>query len=137
MILCQRFAIESRALQIIFLLYTNAQRSPGVRTFWPIRGDYNYCFHPIVYNYFRDFPFIYTKVSYHSMHIPIVYYVIKVLNVFLTCTHIRKKFVANFLKLSVNNSIKKGDIIFEWAELLQEELNTLISHILVNNHIEE
>ena len=69
------------------------------------------------------------------MHILIVYYVIKAVNVFLTCMHLRQKCLANFLKLTVN-SIKKGDIIFEWAELRQEELVTLISYILVNNHIE-
>ena len=46
-----------------------------------------------------------------SMHIATVYYVIKMLNVFLTCMHIRKTFFANFLKLTVSNSIKKGDNI--------------------------
>ena len=63
------------------------------------------------------------------MYTPIVNYVIKVLNVFLTCTCIPQKFLANFFKLTENNSMWKNDIIFEWAELLAEELKTLITII--------
>ena len=48
---------------------------------------------------------------------------------FFNLPYIPQKFLANFFKLTENNSIWKNDIIFEWAEFLAEELKTLITII--------